>query len=195
MRSALRTLRWIAILAVLTVGVRPASAVSVVGPAVSDDGSGPGLLSFNLDVLRGSFTAAVVDLEGDLGPLPFSVAVFNLLPQAFSSFDILLGDGAAFSVVGDVTNGFDTFFPNITSTPTTARIVFSPDQDVTLAGFEIGDPFELTGATNWVIEVSDVPDGIFSIGLDPVLVPEPGTVFLLILGLASLAHLRRRLVR
>lgn len=183
-------LQGIAVFAVLMIGARPGSAVSIIGPAVSNDRSEAGLLSFDLNVLSGSFTVAVVDLEDEPGPLTFNAAAFNLAPQAFSSFDIVLGDGAAFSVVGDVTDGFDHFFPNMTSTPTTAQMAFSPHEDLTLAGFEIGDPYELTGAQNWMIEVSDVSGGMFSIGLHPTLIPEPTTALLLALGLASLARPR-----
>lgn len=183
----LRMLQMIAILVAL-LAAREGTAISVTGPKISNDVSGAGLLSFDLDIRDGSFTAAEVDLEGETGPLEFNAVVFNLSPQTFSAFDIVVGDGAIFSVVGEVTDGFDVFFPNVSSTATAARISFAPDADATLAGFEIGDPLGLTGATNWEIDVSNVPGGLFSIGMQAILVPEPGTALLLSLGLIGLAQ-------
>jgi len=188
----LRTLQIFAILVALMFVARDGSAVLVSGPKISNDVSGAGLLSFDLDLPDGSFTAAVVDLEGETDPLEFNAVVFNLSPEAFSTFDIVLGDGATFSVVGGATDGFDGVFPDITSTPTTARISFAPDEDATLADFEIGDPLGLTGAVNWGIDVSNVPAGMFSIGMQAMLVPEPATAWLLGLGLAALAQMGRR---
>lgn len=188
----LRTLQMIALFVALLFAAGDGRAILVTGPKVSNDVSGDGLLSFDLDVVDGTFTAAVTDLEGDTGPLEFNAVVFNLSPQAFSRFDIELGDGAIFSTVGQVTDGFDVFFPDITSTATTAQINFAPDQDATLVGFEIGDPLGLTGAENWEIDVSSVSGGMFSIGMQATLVPEPATALLLSLGLAGLAQFGRR---
>ena len=76
MRYAPRSL-FLLVATIWLMGAGEASAVSVSGPQISADFSETNLLSFDLDLPSAAFTAAVVELEGDSGPVTFNAAMLG----------------------------------------------------------------------------------------------------------------------
>jgi hypothetical protein len=166
-----------------------AGAVSISGFGIVNDVSGPNELSFDADVTSASPILGTVLLDpGDTGPINFESVIFNSTALLFGAFDLVLGDGAIFAAIGDVTDGLGNFFPNVVGGGNAALVSFSPNEAFTFGGIEVGDPLELSGALDWAIDVSGVTGGSFGIELRPTLVPEPGSAALLALGLVALAR-------
>lgn len=157
-----------------------ADAVTVSGPGIASDVSGPGVLSFDLDLTELGPIALTATLEeDDSSPLVFTAVVWNFIEDSpeLMGFELALTDGATFEVVGDATDGFGTFFTTAASGAAGASIDFSADPFATTIAFEIGDPLgfpdPFTGATNWEISLAGVAGETFGLELRPTPLPEP----------------------
>lgn len=176
-----------------------ASAVTVSGPGILSDVSGPGILSFDLDLSDASPVALKVTLhEGDTDPIEFTAVIFNFIDGSpeLTGFELVLSSGATFEVVGDATDGFETFYSTTATGPSAASIDFTADPSATVVGFEIGDPLGMpdpeTGATSWEIGIAEVAGSSFGLELRPLPEPPPTAVLPLVAIFAALQDAARR---
>ena len=155
-----------------------------------DDFSAAGLVSFDLNLAKLSSTTIDFIVESaDLGgPLAFNAIVNNFFGAGISNVRLVL-DNASFASIGSVGGGGFGSDPSASGSGGAALIAFgSPEFNF----FSIGDPFGL-GATDWSIDVSNLGVGdIFSVSFA---IPEPGSVPLVLAGIALTGLLRRRRAR
>jgi len=183
-----------------------AIAVTVSGPNIASDVSGPAVLSFDLDLINATPIPLTVSLEaGDTSPLAFNAVIFNFIDGSpeLTGFELVLSGGATFEVVGDATDGAAgdeaTFYDTAAAGPSAASIDFSPDPSATVIGFEIGDPLGMpdpgTGAIDWEIGITAVAESSFGLELRPLPEPPPTAVLPLLAILAAFRDATRRRFR
>ncbi len=171
----------------------PASAVIVSGYGTAPgnlvtDYSSTGLVSFDLDLALASPPTTITFMveSGDIGGLlDFNAIVNNLFGGGISRFALAL-DNAQFASIGSVGDGGFGSNPSAAGGDGLAVIDFAaPEYNF----FSIGDPFA-SGATDWTISIAGVDVGeTFSLLLT---VPEPGSLPLMLAGLAGIGALVRR---
>jgi hypothetical protein len=153
------------------------------------DYSTPALIAFDLDVQDFSGTRINFVLEdGDLlGPLSLNALVRNLSGYGLQHFTFSL-QGIRFLSPGSVTPAFGTV-QQIRNTGGAAAITFGAAE---FAEFQFGNPFALTGSSDWILNTAGLQAGdSFSI---TATVPEPASLTLLLSALAlfSVAAATRR---
>lgn len=170
----------------------PAAAVSLDlagsnlnGNAVIDH-SGPGLLSFDVDLQN----AAVVTLKVDFDPGE-SAAAWNVLVTdlsgTLSGARVLSWSGAAITGQGTLRDGFDREVADVVLTGGSQVAVIDFADPGEAAGFTLGDPQGLiAGAADWGVEA---PSNGASVTL---VLPEPQAAWPRAAGLAALAALAAR---
>jgi hypothetical protein len=152
------------------------------------DLSTDGQLSFDLDLANFSTIALQVDLSAAdqlAGTISWNAIFANLSALNLGSYFISIA-GADITLVGDLTDTFQTPIAGLVTTPGSALISFPGAGEA--AGFELGNPLGLT-TTDW--ELSNFLGPSFSMNLTGSPVPEPASVLLLAVAAAALA-LRRR---
>lgn len=183
----------VAAIAASTLFAAPASAVVVSGFAAGagstvDDYSTAGLASFDLNLASKAPATLTFTLEaGDAGgPLAFNAIVNNFFGLGIEHFALTLG-GASFLSVGSVGDGGFGSAPVASGAGRAARIDFGAPEYVF---FTVGDPLG-NGGNDWLIDVSGLAAGD-SFTLQMSTVPEPGSLALLLLGLAGAGAAARR---
>lgn len=168
----------------------PASAViltSSSGNAVTSY-SAPSLVSFDLDLVNFSDTRLnFIIEEGDLlAPvLNLNAIVRNLSGSGIGYFSFAL-EGVTFAGQGSVTPTFGTL-GNVSYASANAGIRFGTPE---FAEFHFGNPFDLNGQTNWLLDLSGLEAGdSFSIRAT---IPEPETMSMFLAALALFAVTARR---
>ncbi|CAN7734974.1 PEP-CTERM sorting domain-containing protein [Pseudorhodoferax sp. LjRoot39] len=171
----------------------PASAVVVSGfsggaGSTVDDYSTVGLASFDLNLASAAPAKLRFTLEaGDVGsPLSFNAIVNNFFGLGIEHFALTLG-GAAFLSIGSVGDGGFGSNPQASGMGSTALVDFASPEYVF---FTVGDPLA-AGGQDWLIDVSGLGVGD-SFTLQMSTVPEPGSLALLLLGLAGAGMAARR---
>jgi hypothetical protein len=146
---------------------------------LTTDYSAPSLIAFDLDLHNFSSTRINFVLEdGDLaGPLSMNALVRNLSGEGVKHFTFSL-QGISFATPGSVTPAFGTI-KQMTFNGSAASISFAAPE---FAEFQFGNPFALSGSSDWVLDTAGLRAGdAFSITAS---VPEPGTFTLLLSALA-----------
>lgn len=182
------------LLAPLALGMalaNPASAVvitSTVGTNVVTDYSGTSLASFDLDLNNLSATTINFVIEQDdliSSVLNFNALVRNLSGSALDRF-IFSARGISFAAAGSVTPTFGNVGA-ISYNSSSAAIEFATPE---FAEFSFGNPLGLVGQADWQLSLAGLSAGdSFSI---TAAVPEPGSIALMLAGLALLGAGARR---
>ena len=154
---------------------------STSGSNVVTDFSTPSLVAFDLDLKDFSSTRLNFVLQDDdlLGPLSMNALVRNLSGYGLEHFTFSL-QGISFATPGSVTPTFGTI-KQMAFDGKTAAISFGTPE---YAEFHFGNPFGLSGQSNWVLDTRGLRAGYaFSIKAN---VPEPSTFVLLLSALAMM---------
>ena len=169
----------------------PASAViitSSTGNNVVTDYSGAALASFDLDLATLSSTTINFILEEQdlLSPvLSLNALVRNLSGVGIEQF-IFSAQGISFAAAGSVTPTFGTL-GTVNYGSNAAVIGFKAPE---FAEFHFGNPLGAAGLSDWQLSLAGLRAGdAFSI---TAAVPEPGSVALMLAGLALLAGRRKQ---
>lgn len=176
---------------VLASGARAAfldvAASDLGGNVVDVSSPGPGQLAIDPD-----FTSAtpmtlsiVLEPEDQDGSLYWNALVDNLSGEVWAAFRIEFVGASSFQVGSARANAGSVSW--IGAGITGATVHFDPAE---AAGLDLGAPFGI--GEDWGVEVVD---GAFSLRLQPIAVPEPGTLGAIGIGLAALAARRSGIVR
>jgi len=184
LQSGRRRLSCVAGIAIL-IAAGPSQAVEVANCLDLDldiaecaDFSEDGLLTFDFSFLAAADVALEIQTtagERSEGTLTFRAYVYNdsyLGDEVdFSQVELRLAGGARFETIGSVRN-FD-FEPVPVTTPNDSTALLSPSPALPPTDLlEIGDLDPEPGAVDWVIDVSQLAGGLFTLRI--IAVPEPG---------------------
>ena len=153
------------------------------------DYSGPGSVSFDLDLQNFSSKSLTFTLEDEdlLGPLSFDALVRNLTGAALNRLTFSL-QGIRFAAPGSVTPAFGSI-KRVDSGAFAASISFAAPE---YAEFQFGDVFGDAGTADWLLDTAGLRAGdTFTI---TATVPEPSSAALVLpmLCMASLMAAARR---
>jgi hypothetical protein len=161
------------------------AASDLGGGSVAETDLGPGFLAF--DPAFPAFapmTLAIVFDAGEAGaPIAWNALVDNLTGELWRAFSIRLV-GATFAGIGSA-SGNSAAVDTVVTSAAEALIRFGDPGEA--AGIDVGAA--LGSGTDW--QIAGAGAG-FTMVLQPVAVPEPGTAALLAIGLAGLAARRVR---
>ena len=171
--------------------VNPASAVvisSTSGTNGVTDYSVAGLASFDLDLASLTSTTLNFAIEQDdllASTLNLNALVRNLAGIGIDRF-IFTAQGISFAAAGSVTPTFGTL-GTVNYGSSSAGITFTTPE---FAEFAFGNPLGVVGKSDWQLSLAGLRAGdAFSI---TAAVPEPGSMLLMLAGLAGLALVARR---
>jgi hypothetical protein len=156
------------------------------GNTVDVSSPGPGQLAIDPDFTTATpMTLAIVLEPADAASIAWNALVDNLTGEVWSQFQIeVVG---AFLATGSATANAGAVSAIVAGGSRAATVLFDPAE---AAGIDLGAPFGI--GEDWGVYGIE---GGFSLRLQPIAVPEPGTLGAIGLGIAALAARRSGIVR